>query len=107
MRVKDYDIELDCEYFSVLVFFQVFNVMEFIVYFDIMRDIFIVSEEECEKVFFSFKIVGEFKFRYLVDLELLGKLDLEGLFNFDCRVFYEENVLGFEVELVKENGSLF
>lgn len=72
-----------------------------------MRDIFIVSKEECEKVFFSFRIV-EFKFIQLVDLDLLEKLDLGGLLNFDYRVFYEEKLVGFIVfVLVKDNGNLF
>lgn len=105
VRIKDFDIGLDGEYCNVLDFFQVFKVVEFCVQFDSGRDVFIISKE-CEKVFFSFKIGGEFKF--LVDLELYSELDIGGLLNFNFRVFCEENLLVFIVfELVKENGNLF
>ncbi|XP_037683578.1 uncharacterized protein KIAA0754 homolog [Choloepus didactylus] len=104
---KDYDIGLDCECFNALVFSQVPNTVELIAHPDITRDTSTVSKEECEKVPFSPKTTGEFKFRHPVDLESLGELDPEGLPNSYHRASHEENVSGFIAsELAKENGSL-
>ncbi|XP_036113242.1 uncharacterized protein KIAA0754 homolog [Molossus molossus] len=106
VRVKDDDTGLDCEYFNALDSSQVPNAVELIALSDNMRDTSTVSEK-CEKVPFSPKTAGEFRFRHPADLESPGKLGPGGLPNSDCRVSHEENLSAFEAELAKENGCLF
>ncbi|XP_036204270.1 uncharacterized protein KIAA0754 homolog [Myotis myotis] len=106
VRVKGDNSGLDCEYFNALDSSQVPNAVELTAHFDIVRDIPTVSAE-CEKVPFSPKTAGEFKFRHPADLESPGKLDPGGLPSSDCRASHEENLSACEAELAKENGSLF
>uniref|UniRef100_A0A480VBT8 Uncharacterized protein KIAA0754 n=1 Tax=Sus scrofa TaxID=9823 RepID=A0A480VBT8_PIG len=103
---KDSDPGLDCDCFNALDSSQVPNAMDLTAYSDSMRDSSTVSEEEGEKVPFSPKTAGEFRFRHPADLESQGKLDRGELSNSDHRASHEENVSGFEAELAKENGSL-
>lgn len=106
MEVEDNNTRLDCDYLNALDSSQVPNAVEIIAHSNTMRDTFTVSEEESEKVPFSPKTAGEFKFRHPAEQESREKLDQGGLSSPDHRAFHAENVLDFEAELAKENGNL-
>ncbi|KAM6219380.1 microtubule-actin cross-linking factor 1, isoforms 6/7-like [Rhynchocyon petersi] len=105
-RVKDCDTELDGAYFNALDSSQVPNTIEFITHPDTMRNTSTITKE-CEKVPFSPKTAGEFKFRHPAILESLGEFNIAKLPNSDHRTSLEEIVSNFVTsEPAKESGSL-